>query len=104
MTLASKIGLGIRRARDDDFSLFVCLWRLSRYALVTRSFAIWPSLHIGALGFGRIVCATSWPIRSFGWTWDPVVFSKLLFETGRADVSVRGEWQRGMPSAGIALS
>ena len=29
---------------------------------------------------------------------------KLLFEMGRADVSVRGEWQRGMPSAGIALS
>ena len=32
------------------------------------------------------------------------LFLELLFETGRADVSVRGEWQRGMPSAGIALS
>ena len=44
------------------------------------------------------------PRRSFGWAWDRVVFFELLFETGRADVPFEVDGQRGMPSAGIALS
>ena len=36
---------------------------------------------------------------SFEWAWDRVVFFKLLFETGCADVSVRAEWAAQVLSA-----
>jgi len=57
-------------------------------ATSTRLFVRHPGQYEGLLGGRRMLQSSL----------------KLLFVTGRADVSVRGEWQRGMPSAGIALS
>ena len=62
--------------------------RTSEPLVLTGLFVRHPGQYEGLLGGRRIL-------------WSSL---KLLFETGRADVSVRGEWQRGMPSAGIALS
>ena len=72
--------------------------------MLSASYFGGPPKDIAATGFGRMCRAE--PIQGFFLGgWDRIIcLSKLLFETGCADVSVTAEWAAGLLSAGIAFS